>query len=355
MNEPPRLLPRPGGLGILAPLPMNKEKADWVGPGTGGAMSEQRLIDQGSPSQLAGNFAAKVENLRLPPLPVSVARLIAEFNRPDPDLDRLVEVIPSTPDVAIKVVQAVNSSIFDLRHPVISVRHAAALLGLHHVGPIALSFSMMSALPRPPEDVFDHEGFWSDSLIRAMFAREFTTRSAPGEEETAFTAALLADLALPILLLAWRQPYAELVAQWRGAPQSLSRMERQAFGWDHAAAGAYILGAWGLPARLGRHIGFHTWEPAEIRRHESSGELDVPVAVAALAPSVQRPQPARAEHFVRVAMAEFGLSPREMVALVAQIRSGFRDVCDLFEIREKRAFVALDRLVAAASLQLGAE
>jgi hypothetical protein len=49
------------------------------------------------------------------------------------------------------------------------------------------------------------------------------------------------------------------------------------------------------------------------------------------------------------------LSPREMVALVAQIRSGFRDVCDLFEIREKRAFVALDRLVAAASLQLGAE
>jgi len=76
--------------------------------------------------------------------------------------------------------------------------------------------------------------------------------------------------------------------------------------------------------------------------------------VAALAPSVQRPQPARAEHCVRVAMAEFRLSPREMVALVARIRSGFHDVCDLFEIREKRAFVALDRLVAAASLQLGA-
>ena len=148
-------------------------------------------------------FAAAVKNVDLPPLPSVAARLIAEINAPDPDMDRVARAIATSPETTAKVIQTVNSSIFSLRNPVLSMRHAIALLGLRHIRPIALSFAMMDALPRPTGGLFDQQGFWTDALIRAMFARGFTARTNHGEEENAFTAALLFDLAIPVLLIVW--------------------------------------------------------------------------------------------------------------------------------------------------------
>ncbi|MFH1145218.1 MAG: HDOD domain-containing protein [Candidatus Eisenbacteria bacterium] len=314
-------------------------------------MSEKPTGRTPIPLKMDSTFAAEARKIRLPPLPVAVARLISEINRPDPDMERLVEVLSANSETATKVLQTVNSSIFALRHPVISVRHAVALLGLRHIRPIALSFAMAGALPRPSAEVFDHEGFWSDSLIRAMFARSFAGRCAPGEKEIAFTAALLADLAIPVLLMVWPRQYAPVLTKWRTTDHRLSEMEKQLYGWEHGAAGAHILDAWGLPAELNRLVAAHVLDLEAIRQQEETAGINVAIAVAARAPSVQRPNDQRAEDFVRTALGEFAFSPGEMVALISQTRAGFEDVCGLFEIKQKRAFAMLDQLVCAASRQ----
>jgi len=297
------------------------------------------------------DFAEKVKDIRIPPLPAAAARLIAEINRTDPDMERLVQVISSSPETAAKVIQTINSSIFSLRNPVISVRHAAALLGLRHLRPIALSFAMVGAVPRPPEDVFHHEAFWSDSLIRAMFSRSFATRACPGDKEVAFTASLLADLALPVLLLVRPRSYAPVVKRWNGSGHRLSQIERQIYGWDHAQAGAYILGTWGLPRELTRLVELHTQDPEELERRQLADGVVLPISVAALAPSVLQNDEQRGQGFVRAAMRYFGMTPREMVDQVGLIRSGFEEVCSVFEIRHRVATAMLDQLVVAASLE----
>lgn len=314
-------------------------------------MSERPASEQVLATLTAEDLAERVKDLQPPPLPVAVSRVIAEINRPDPDVERLVEVLSACPETAAKILRTINSSIFSLRHPVISVRHAAALLGMRHLRPIAVSFALAGALPRPPAEVFDHEGFWSDSLIRAMFARAFATRCCPVERETAFTGALLADLAIPVLLLAWKQAYGPIPAAWRESPRRLSEIERRKLGWDHGAAGAHIMAVWGLPRGLASMVAMHTWPVRQIRARDAGGGATIAVAAAAMIPSVQRPGAGRSGEFVRTAMSEFAISPRDMVTMIAQIRAGFEEVCHIFGIRDLRALGMLDALVAVASRQ----
>jgi len=300
------------------------------------------------PELSGGDFSRLVKDLSLPPLPAAVSKLIAEINRPDPDMEELIEVLSTCPETAAKVLQTINSSVFALRHPVVSVRHAAALLGLRHIRPIALSFAVAGALPHPQEELFDHDGFWSDALIRAMFARAFASRCSPGERDVVFTGALLADLAIPVLLLVWTNAYGAIPARWRTDAPRLSELERQAYGWDHGEAGAHIMEAWGLPRELRQMVAMHTWNVNDIRDRDGA-ETGIVVATAALVPSVQRPHAARAEQFVQEAMTQFDMDAAEMVATIAQIRAEFEEICMLFGVKGKRAFSALDELVITAS------
>lgn len=315
-------------------------------------MGDQVSMNAGRQTAIAGlDFAEKVKGVRIPPLPAAATRLVEEINRPDPDMERVVQVISSSPETAAKVIQTINSSMFALRNPVISVRHAAALLGLRHLRPIALSFAMVGAVPRPPEEVFHHEAFWSDSLIRAMFSRSFATVKCPGETEIAFTSTLLADLGIPVLLLTWTRNYRPVVKKWIGSGHRLSQIERQVYGWDHAQAGAYILDAWGLPRDLTRLVELHTQEPEQLQQRGLAEGVALPMSVAALAPSVLHADEPRAQRFIRTAMHHFEMSPREMVDQIALIRSGFEEICSLFEIQHRAAAALLDQLVVAASLE----
>jgi HD-like signal output (HDOD) protein len=315
-------------------------------------MRDRTKTNDGQAAPLAGaGFAAKVKDVRIPPLPAAAARLIEEINRPDPDMERLVQVISASPETAAKVIQTINSSIFSLRNPVISVRHAAALLGLRHLRPVALSFAMIGAVPRPPAELFHHESFWSDSLIRAMFARAFATRNCPGDKEVAFTGSLLADLALPVLLVAWQRPYAPVLKKWREGGHRLSDIERQVYGWDHGQAAAFILGTWGLPGELTSLVEKHAHAPEDLAKQGLTDGVLLPMSVAALAPSVMLGDEARGTRFVRAAMHYFEITPREMVDQVALIRSGFEEVCSVFEIKHTAAGALLDQLVVAASLE----
>ncbi len=86
-----------------------------------------------------------------------------------------------------------------------SVKHAVTLLGLRHIRSIALAYGTMAALPKPEGHLFDQEAFWTHSLLRAILSRSLSKRMFSHQFEEAFTASLLADIALPVLLSVWRE------------------------------------------------------------------------------------------------------------------------------------------------------
>ena len=261
---------------------------------------------------------------------MAIARLLEEINKPEPDLDRISRFIGSLPEISAKVLKMVNSSFFNLRSPVLSIQHAVSLLGLDHIRSIVLSFAAVNAVPRPTIALFDHQAFWTDSLIRALVARNFARHYCPRQCDDAFTAMLIADVALPVLLTSWSEYYQPVVREWMTFADRLSAIEKRHFGWSHAQAGAWILQHWQFPEQLICFVGIHNAGPDCISELQLEGTIALPLMTASLLPSsLHKEKSYRALLFVNEALRRFSLSPVDFTALLDETEQGFLDIYEL--------------------------
>lgn len=292
----------------------------------------------------SGNFATMFKDVNIPPLPAAVAKLIAEINHPEPDVTRLELIISAEPEVAVKVIRTINSAYFGLKSPVLSIRHAITLLGLKNIRAIILSYAMHKTLPRPEGKLFDHEAYWTDSLLKALLARSLARRELPEQQDEAFTAMLLADVALPVLLCNWRRYYESVVERWAEEPTRLSQIERVDFGWDHAQASAWILQYWDFPEPIVCMTGAHNLELERIAEMGLRGSIAPAVATAALLPSVLKRDAERCRQLVRAATAEFALTAADGRTIIDEVSEDFAAICVQFELGTEPALSVLDLL-----------
>ena len=134
---------------------------------------------------------------------------------------------------------------------------AVTLVGVRSVKNFALWSAVFSLMPNPKCGPFDLRGLWQDSLRRALFARMLARLLGAPQAEEAFAAALLQDMAVPLLAHRWPALYSRLL-EIRGERQvRLSALEREIFGWSHAEAGGMMARHWNLPDQFARLIEGH--------------------------------------------------------------------------------------------------
>ena len=256
-------------------------------------MTNDTLVDEYESVRQA--FAEQFRHIRIPVLPAAITRLLSEINRDEPDIGKLETIISSEPQISAKILRTVNSSHFALRAKVTTIRHAIAMLGLNRVRSIGLSYAMLDAVNEPDSHLFKHEAFWTDTLLRSLIARSICQRTRPGEEDEAFTAMMLADVSIPILLTAWADKYEPVFSRWQGDVMELAQLERELVGWDHAQASAWILRKWEFPDKLIAAAASHNCSAEQIRKngqgrhHRAAGH--VRVAHAELPEALPRPDP----------------------------------------------------------------
>lgn len=294
-----------------------------------------------------GDFGTLFKDIKIPPLPAAVNRLIAEINRSEPDIDQLVKLISSDPEIAAKVIKTVNSSLYSPRIPVGDVKRAVTLLGLAQVRSIVLAYATMDALPKPKGDFFNHSAFWVDSLLRAILARELSRTHFNSQIDEVFTASLLAELAVPVLLCAWQAYYEPLVKEWETDPKRLSELEREHFGWDHAQAGAWILQSWDFPEEMVCYIGAHNISMEKIREHGLQGSIVVPMAIAACAPSVLKPDPEPAVRVFQAAAGWLEIDVDQIAAAIVEAKNTLAELLEFFELSDQKSATILDELLSA--------
>jgi HD-like signal output (HDOD) protein len=281
----------------------------------------------------SGSFASMFADVELTPLPAATGRLVQEISRPDPDVEQLIRIISASPELSAKIIQAINSARFALRNRVTTVRQAVALLGIRRVRAVALAFATMGAIPRPADSLFDHRAFWTDSLMRALLARAFARKGKLGEPEEAFTAMLLADVALPVLLNDWAEYYQPIMQCWQDETVPIAELERDEFKWDHAQAGAWILQAWGFPEEIVCFVGAHTLPREELEELGLEGTIASPMSAAALMPSVLKPCPERLGQLVKTSEEVFLLPITDLASLVAVIQDDLNETLALFGVQ----------------------
>lgn len=296
----------------------------------------------------SGNFASMFKGAEIPAPPAAVARLVAEINKDEPDMDQLIKLVSASPGLAAKVIKTVNSSLYAVRAPVTNVKHAATLLGLRNIRSIALAYATMGLLPRPKATIFKAEAFWTDALLRAMLARSLARRSHPDELEDAFTAGLLADVAVPVLLSTWSSYYRPIVREWKRKNTRLSKIERAHFGWDHAQAGAFILQSWEFPEEMVAYTGAHNLTWKKICKLELDDTIVAPLAVATYLPSVLKPSRKRFERCRTSAADWLDMTHDDFAECADEVRHSFTEFLDVFDLSEESAEGVIRHLASAA-------
>ena len=219
---------------------------------------------------------------QLPALPQSAMRLLELSQDPENGPIEYAVPIESDPGLAGQVLRFVNSSYFGFSREISSVRLAITLVGVRTIKNFALWNAVFNLMPNPKCGPFDLKCLWQDSLRRALFARAVGRLQGVREAEEAFSAALLQDMAVPLLAKAAPEAYIRLLhARDQGRVQ-LSLLERRVFGWTHAEAGGIVARQWNLPENLAVLVENHLVTDWEFNGSPTGGSA---VALSTLLPA----------------------------------------------------------------------
>ena len=192
-------------------------------------------------------IAAKAQTLFTRPTVAMEVMRLAE--QPAVGALALKQCLEQDPALACKVLRVVNSSLFGLNRPVADLNQAIGLLGIKPLKLLVLGFSLPNALFA--EIAADElQWYWTNTLTRAVAARLLSEQlwHQPGDE--AFTAGLLQDIGVLVLLRELGEPYVRFLAGAIVENCHLAALEHDTLGFDHAQLSAALLSHWQLPQRL---------------------------------------------------------------------------------------------------------
>jgi len=195
---------------------------------------------------------------QLPGLPQSAIRLLELSQDPTNGPAEFAVPIEVDPGLTGQVLRFVNSSYFGFAREISSIKMAITLVGVRTIKNFALWSAVFSLMSNPKCGPFDLKSLWQDSLRRALFARALAKMLGMKEAEDTFTAALLQDMAIPILAKESPQLYVKLLESRKQGQIRLSSLENQIFGWNHAQAGGMMARHWNLPDDFANLIENHT-------------------------------------------------------------------------------------------------
>jgi HD-like signal output (HDOD) protein len=286
---------------------------------------------------------------QLPALPQSAVRLLALSQDPENGPAEYAVPIEADAGLAGQVLRFVNSSYFGFSREISSVKLAITLVGVRTIKNFALWSAVFSLMPNPKCGPLDLRGLWQDSLRRALFARMTAKLLGCNETEEAFAAALLQDMAVPVLAKEAPQLYEKLLSARHEGQRRLSALEDSVFGWTHATAAGEMARQWNLPDQFAALVETHPY----VERCSSMPQSDAPtlaVALSALLPSAVDPVWHERECFQDCYHEVARPGSPEVVELFRRTDEEFADFAPVLKVSvPRRSLVeSLDEALAAA-------
>jgi HD-like signal output (HDOD) protein len=221
---------------------------------------------------------------QLPALPQSAISLLQLSKDPNNGPSEYAVPIESDPGLTGQVLKFVNSSYFGFSREISSVKLAITLVGVRTIKNFALWSAVFSLMPNPKCGPFDLKYLWQDSLRRALFARYVAKVLGVRDAEDAFAAALLQDMAVPLLAKEFSDDYIQLLQQRMQGTSRLSDLERERFGWTHADVAGQMARKWKLPEASAKLIERHV-AIDELAATEGADAAEVAVALSSMLPT----------------------------------------------------------------------
>ena len=281
-----------------------------------------KLFSKKEPTDALSGVQAELGQIELPTFPGVTMAALEKARDDDSSVTELADVLAQDPGLTVKIIRTVNSAAFGARSKVRNIHHAVSLLGRNEIESMLISVAVRGALPGASAPGFDPARFWETAALRASAARALAARVDPSHASESFTAALLQDMAVPLLAHQLGDRYTSVLMEWHEGTCDLAFLEQQAFGWDHATLGGWMSERWQFPADL----------TEAIRAHHGTDDTDREGLEAVTAVGCLRESNVEhgTEQFVTILHERFGIAPEEAEELLAESGTAAQEVASLF-------------------------
>ncbi len=198
------------------------------------------------------------QDLRLPSPPTVLSRLLTMLAEDRSSAVELADVILEDPGLTTRILRVANSPFYNFSNKIETVSHAIALLGCQSIRILCASESFMAIFPRRKGNfTLLFQNYCQHSLTTALLAKILAEEMAVQvESEKVFIAGLLHDIGKPVLWYNFLDQ-AAVYHDLRARGLSEREAERLSYGVDHAEAGAWVAGEWGLDSELAKAMARH--------------------------------------------------------------------------------------------------
>lgn len=211
-------------------------------------------------------------------LPESFQRLREIASDPHSDIEDVVVVVRRDPELAARLLKMANSSLFNRGEHVETIEQAAQILGLRRIVESSLAIGLIKEVNIEPE-LFDSINYWRRSLTVASITEEIyaiTPRflQARIEKNLLFTAGLLHDIGILVLMQGFGEEMIQVVDYSIKEDIPIYEAERISFGFSHQEIGRILFKKWNFPEVLQAAAGYHH-NPLDLKRRVYAPLVDI--------------------------------------------------------------------------------
>lgn len=196
----------------------------------------------------------------IPTIPESLLQIMMVLDDPDSGPADLARVVRLDAPLMSKILRVANSPYYKNSGAISDINRCVAVLGYRTVRQMTLTISVATSLVAAVAKAggrLDYRELWRHSVVVGAMSKELAVWMGYGDPEEVFTAGLMHDIGKFILEIRNAEQYDAVLRRRAGSDGTLVELEREAFGFDHAAIGEAFCRVWTLPDRLTAAIGFH--------------------------------------------------------------------------------------------------
>jgi HD-like signal output (HDOD) protein/ActR/RegA family two-component response regulator len=224
------------------------------------------ILDRPELRQLVGG------SNELPSAPRTYVEITNALTNPNASARTVADIVERDIALSARVLQLVSSGLYGLARPVTSIGGAVSFLGIEMIKAIVLSVEVSKMFPVAqaiPD--FSIDAIQRRSSAAARLAKRLLGHESSGD--SVLIAGMLQDVGQ--LVLAARSPQRFSIALQASARSKvpLYEAELELFGATHAEIGGYLLGLWGLPARLVQTVARHLEPDDKSRTFDAAAAL----------------------------------------------------------------------------------
>jgi len=207
---------------------------------------------------------------QLPPLPAKATDLLAAVASRDIEARQLVAIVARDSALQPRVLELANSGLFGRVRQIESIPHAVGLIGPPTLRRYLIQWTVGGVLRDLPDVAgWDAAKFSAHAEAAALLADNLCDHLPVGNGDGAFVAGLVHDIGKFVICAEAPDAIEFILAMRETTPESVSEIERDVLGIDHAGMSSVVAEKWRLGDDVCRAVSCHH----EPHRDSSSGEI----------------------------------------------------------------------------------